>query len=175
MFATNTDGRMKGWPVVLFSILAGMVPEVLEAQEPLTLESMNRNVATASVAFSPAAPELAVLSDRSGTSKIWLMAADGSDAHILVRDDHSETSPVWSPNGDRIAFLRSAEGGQDVWTVQRDGEGLRRITHDAEGERALAWGPFGRRIAFLSRARPTRGTSSAGRRSGPRTGTRSLM
>ena len=150
MFATNTDGRMKGWPVVLFSILAGMVPEVLEAQEPLTLESMDRNVATASVAFSPAAPELAVLSDRSGTSKIWLMAADGSDAHILVRDDHSETSPVWSPNGDRIAFLRSAEGGQDVWTVQRDGEGLRRITHDAEGERALAWGPFGRRIAFLS-------------------------
>ena len=150
MFAINTDGRMNGWRVVLFAILAGMAPEVLHAQEPLTLESMNRNVATASVAFSPAAPELAVLTDRSGTSKIWLIGADGSDAHILVRDDHSETSPVWSPNGDRIAFLRSADGGQDIWTVQRDGEGLRRITHDAEGERALAWGPFGRRIAFLS-------------------------
>ena len=146
----NADDWTKSSWMVSLSVLTGLVPGILKAQEPLTLESMNRNVNTVSVAFSPAAPELAVVTDRSGTSKIWLMGADGSDAHMLVRDDHSEMSPVWSPDGERVAFLRSTDGAPDIWTVNRDGEGLRRITHDAERERALAWGPFGRRIAFLS-------------------------
>ena len=150
MFAMNADDWTKSSWMVSLSVLTGLVPGILKAQEPLTLESMNRNVNTVSVAFSPAAPELAVVTDRSGTSKIWLMGADGSDAHMLVRDDHSEMSPVWSPDGERVAFLRSTDGAPDIWTVNRDGEGLRRITHDAERERALAWGPFGRRIAFLS-------------------------
>lgn len=150
VFAVDAGGRMNNWRAVLLSILAGVVPGLLDAQEPLTLESMNHNVNIASAEFSPTAPEMAVLTNRSGSLKIWLMAADGSNARMLIEDDQTETSPVWSPDGQRIAFLRITEGAQDIWTVNRDGDDLRRITHDPEGERALAWGPFGRRIAFLS-------------------------
>ena len=150
VFAVDAAGRMNSCRAVLLSILAGVVPGLLDAQEPLNLESMNHNVNIASAEFSPTAPEMAVLTNRSGSLKIWLMAADGSNSRMLIEDDQTEASPVWSPDGRRIAFLRITEGTQDIWAVNRDGDDLRRITLDPEGERALAWGPFGRRIAFLS-------------------------
>ena len=127
-----------------------MLPGLLNGQEPLTLESMNQNVDIGSVEFSPTAAEIALISNRSGTSKIWLMDADGSNARILLDDSGSETSPAWYRDGRRIAFLRSEGGKQDIWTVDRQGGDLHRITNDPEGERALTWGPSGRRIAFLS-------------------------
>ena len=150
VFAVDAAGRMNSCRAVLLSILAGVVPGLLDAQEPFTLKSMNHNVNIASAEFSPTAPEMAVLTNRSGSLKIWLMAADGSNSRMLIEDDQTEASPVWSPDGRRIAFLRITEGTQDIWAVNRDGDDLRRITHDPEGERTLAWGPLGRRIAFLS-------------------------
>jgi len=146
----RTDGRTNSRQMALLCILAGVVPGLVDAQEPLTLESMNRNVSTGSAEFSPTAAEMAVLTNRSGRSKIWLMGADGSNARMLIADDYSEASPVWSPDGRRIAFLRTTKGAQDIWIVNRDGQDLRRVTRDPEGERALAWGPLGSRVAFLS-------------------------
>ena len=112
----RTDGLANSWRMALLSILAVVVPGPLDAQEPLTLESMNRNVNTASAEFSPTAPEMAVLTNRSGRSKIWLMGTDGSNPRMLIGDDYREASPVWSPDGRSIAEASPSSG---PWRAHR--------------------------------------------------------
>lgn len=133
------------------AVLAGMVgiAAPATAQVPLTLESMNDGVSLRNLRFSPSGDRLLVVSDRSGPSKIWVMAADGSDARTLL-EDGSESSAEWSPDGSRIAFLRSDDGRPDIWVVDAAGGEAARVTDDEAGERAIEWSPDGRSIAFMS-------------------------
>ncbi|HUG42457.1 MAG TPA: S9 family peptidase [Longimicrobiales bacterium] len=120
------------------------------ALQPLTLESMSDNVSISTPLFSPDSRDLAITSDRSGRTRLWLIHADGSNARQLLRGDGIELGPAWSPDGSRLAFIRPGSDGSDIWLIGRDGGGLRRLTSDAESERTLSWSPDGARIAFLS-------------------------
>ena len=145
---------------LLVAMLTFVIFGSLQGQETLTLESMNlvgdigggvvHNARIGSVKVSGTRSEIIFISNRSGTSKIWIMDADGSDQRILLKDGGSESSPAWSRNGNHIAFLRSKEGNQDIWIVDRLGQNLERITNDSEGERDLVWGPQDQHIAFFS-------------------------
>ncbi len=85
----------------------------------------------------------------NGTSRIFVMKADGSDQWNLTRKD--VWGPDWSPDGRRIAFNSVVgTGGFDVYgyVVAPDGSGLRRISrHYVEYP---AWSPDGSRIAFMA-------------------------
>jgi len=85
----------------------------------------------------------------NGTSRIFVMKADGSDQWNLTRKD--VWGPDWSPDGRRIAFNSVVgTGGFDVYgyVVTPDGSGLRRISrHYVEYP---AWSPDGSRIAFMA-------------------------
>jgi len=85
----------------------------------------------------------------NGTSRIFVMKADGSDQQNLTRKD--SWGPDWSPDGRRIAFNSVAgTGALDVYgyVVAPDGSGLRRISrHYVEYP---AWSPDGSQIAFMA-------------------------
>jgi TolB protein len=86
---------------------------------------------------------------RNGTSRIFVMNADGSDQRNLTRND--SWGPDWSPDGRRIAFNSMVgAGGLDVggFVVDADGSGLHRTSrHYVEYP---AWSPDGSQIAFMA-------------------------
>lgn len=54
--------------------------------------------------FSPDGKTIAFVSDRGGSSQIWLLPLDGGEATRLTNLPIDVSGPIWSPQGDRIAF-----------------------------------------------------------------------
>lgn len=93
-------------------------------------------------AWSPDGEAIAFSSNRSGSTQVHLMNADGSSQTQLTSDDGRH--PAWSPDGGRIAF---SSNGQ-IYLMDPDGGGLTQLT--TTGGIAPAWSPDGARIAFMS-------------------------
>jgi imidazolonepropionase-like amidohydrolase/Tol biopolymer transport system component len=60
--------------------------------------------------FSPDGRRIVFLSDRAGAENVWTMAADGSDAKALTKDERSEfASPAFTPDGDYVVVSKNPE------------------------------------------------------------------
>jgi Tol biopolymer transport system component/tRNA A-37 threonylcarbamoyl transferase component Bud32 len=92
---------------------------------------------------------LAIVSDREGIPKIYVMDQDGRAARLT---DHAaeESDPTWSPDKRRIGFASKQDGNWEVYWVNADGTGLMRLTHNSARDIEPAWSPDGRHIAFTS-------------------------
>jgi TolB protein len=107
-------------------------------------------------AFSPNGQKIVFTSNRTGTSQVWLMNADGSNQRQLTFDSQPKDQvPDWSPNGSKIAYLADTHGiadmgnsWGDIWVMNANGSHQHQITHDAT-DYGTAWSPDGTRIATL--------------------------
>lgn len=103
-------------------------------------------------AWSPDGSRLTYVVRESASvrSDIWVMHADGSDAHPITDGSGSNWSPAWSPDGSRIAFTH----GNDIFVMAADGTNVTNLTSDPEhptGAFDPAWSPDGEFIAFIGR------------------------
>src|SRR5262249_14739729 len=74
-------------------------------------------------------------------SRVYAIAADGSDEHELISLPDDGDSPAVSSAG-RIAFIRiDYDTAGDVATENADGSGVRTLTHAADDEGDPAWSP----------------------------------
>jgi TolB protein len=109
-------------------------------------------------AFSPKGDKIVFTSNRTGTSQVWVMNADGSDQRQLTFDPQPKDQvPDWSPHGNKIAYLADTFGTADVgtswgdvWVMNANGTHQHPITSGATYY-GTAWSPDGRRIATLDR------------------------
>lgn len=60
-------------------------------------------------AWSPDGQQIAYIAGAGYISNIYIVNADGSNAHPITSGESRNGSPVWSPNGQHIAFFRSNE------------------------------------------------------------------
>ena len=66
--------------------------------------------------FSPDGRRIAYASLRNGSSDIWVMNADGTNAHAITDSyPEAETEPQWSPDGQWIAYV-TRHCGTGCWS-----------------------------------------------------------
>ena len=107
-------------------------------------------------AFSPNGQKIVFTSNRTGTSQVWLMNADGSDQRQLTFDSQPKDQvPDWSPDGSKIAYLADTHGiadmgnsWGDIWVMNANGSDQHTITNGASWY-GTAWSPDGTRIVTL--------------------------
>ena len=104
-------------------------------------------------ALSPDGNQLAFVSDRSGSTEIWLSKADGTDATRLTAfDGPYTTGPGWSPDGSRIVFdSPGVNGNFDIYVMDALGGHRERITDHPAEDRFASFSPDGGALLFSSR------------------------
>jgi len=77
--------------------------------------------------FSPDGSQIAFVSDRAGGDNLWIMNADGSDAHAVTDEaEHLVANPSWSPDGKYLVgrkgyySTRSIPAGE-IWMFHHGG------------------------------------------------------
>ena len=108
----------------------------------------------ATPSFSRDGKQIAYLSDQGagGQYEIWVMNADGTNAHQLTHLHGDAGFPDFLPTGARILFAghSAANRNDDIYTVKANGTGLTRLTQDLGNNQQPVYSPDGRRIAFVS-------------------------
>jgi len=125
----------------------------------LALTSQQRLTSEASVdtdpALDPSGTTVAFVSNRSGTPRIWLMAATGTDPRPLDTGSPThvpEGSPAWSASGDRLAFTSTRTNTSQVFLVGATGGDAVQLTHEASGAFTPTWSADGDVVLYMALA-----------------------
>jgi eukaryotic-like serine/threonine-protein kinase len=128
---------------------------------PLDGSPIHKTVATSrrehSVAWSPAAPQFAYVSDREGAYEIWLKSdRDGWERPIVKPSDFPDGDTnaliaelAFSPDGNRIAYTRWSQDKYAIWISPITGGPAVRLREELEGEFSPMWSPDGNSILYL--------------------------
>ena len=100
--------------------------------------------------FSPDGSQIAYAVNNIGEGHVWVVDADGSDAHEILAGEPALLRGVdelrWSPTGDRIAMGDQGEGHVAIYTFAPDGSDFTKVI---EGGMNAFWSPDGSQIAYL--------------------------
>lgn len=85
-------------------------------------------------------------------SHIWLVNADGEDAHQITFGPGSVSSPLWSPDGKWISFIakRNDDKENQIYIMRADGGEGRRLTNHKTAVTSHHWSPDSETIYFLA-------------------------
>lgn len=85
----------------------------------------------------------------SVTSKLWLMASDGTGERQLTDPPTADRLPAFSPDGRWIAFVRPNRNRDErIYKMRSDGSGVRRLTHGKRPGGPPSFSPDGKSIVF---------------------------
>jgi TolB protein len=102
-------------------------------------------------AWSADGTQLAFTSNRTGTSDVFRMAADGSGVTQLTADPSNDFLSAWSPSGAQIAFTTGRDSSFEIYSMSAvDGSDPVNLTNTPQSDAGPAWSPNGAQIAFTS-------------------------
>ena len=104
-----------------------------------------------SPAWSPDGRRLAVVLTKDGSSQIYLVAPDGSNAVRLTNSTAIDTEPNFSPDGQSILFTSDRGGSPQIYRVRVDGGQPERLTFEGSYNVSPHVAPDGRSFAFVQR------------------------
>jgi Tol biopolymer transport system component len=89
-------------------------------------------------------------SDRTGTSQIYTMNADGT-GQVALTSSGANTFPAWSPDGSKIAFSSDRDGDSEIYVMDAGGANQTRVAaRPSSTDLEPAWSPDGSKLAFSS-------------------------
>jgi len=89
--------------------------------------------------ISPDGTQVAFHRYYSGTTAVYLTAADGTGEPWALTDQGYNLMPAWAPDGRSIAYVSERDGQIDAFVMDLDGQDLVQITDDYYEERDLDW------------------------------------
>lgn len=93
-----------------------------------------RDKSCRAASWSPDGKKIAYVSWKIGPRQIWVMDADGKNAHqIVFHPGHTDDVPSWSHDGRSIVFTCNKNGPRNLWIVPSTGGEPRPLTHHTEG------------------------------------------
>ena len=102
--------------------------------------------------FSPDGTQIAYVDSGESENHLWVMDADGGNAHEILANEPSLVggagSPQWSPTGDRLAIevnSSGVDGRPAIYTFAPDGSDLTKVI---DGGISPYWSPDGSQIAY---------------------------
>jgi TolB protein len=109
-----------------------------------------RNAVNISPRWNPkTGREIAFISDRGGSPRIYLMDAEGGNERPLLNLGGHMDSPSWSPDGRFLAFAWDGGGSFNIYVADVASGQTLRLTRAGRNENP-AWSPDSRHIAFQS-------------------------
>lgn len=113
--------------------------------------------------FSPDGKQIAYMSDAAGGDNIWIMNADGSNAHAVTKETFRlVNNPVWHPNGQFIAVRKHYSGTRslgsgEIWMYHTQGGAGVQLNEKATWQKDLgepAFSPDGRYVYYSQDTTP---------------------
>ncbi len=119
--------------------------EQVEQRAATQLQTITFSGRDTSPAVSPDGKLIAFVSDRDGTSRIWIKQLAGGGEVALT--DGPDFVPRFSPDGSTILFVRASSGSESsIYKVPLLGGEPRKLVNDAL---AADWSPDGNAIVFV--------------------------
>ena len=87
------------------------------------------------------------IEENKGTSRIYIIDADGNNMKCLTNGKVSEYSPVWTPAG-KIAFMTAANETMQIWEMDANGDNRTQITDVADDLTGFKYSPDGKHIVY---------------------------
>ncbi len=159
----DTKGLYEEWAKFMRK---GYWPEIASRSEPkdfakqLTDHTKDGSYINERPAFSPQGDRLAIFSDRSDYTEVYIISAiDGKVIERLVKGErsgdleslHSYVSGLcWSPDGRSLAFVSKSKGKDVLCLINvRNKKIYRKLHFNLDAMRSPSWSPDGGKISFV--------------------------
>lgn len=100
---------------------------------------------------NPEANAVLFISDRAGTSDIWVMSVDGEPSRPLYSNaEADEQAFACDPLAERLIFARVDDGRRQLFAITYTGVNFTQLTSSVGENFYPAWSPTGEQFAFVS-------------------------
>lgn len=107
--------------------------------------------------FSPDGTNIAFVSNKDGSPKIYVMPLPKAGTNIkllkpklISKANRESTAPSWSPDGTKLAYCASTDGIRQIWIYDFDKDAEWQLTFGSENKENPTWAPNSLHLAFNS-------------------------
>ncbi len=123
--------------------------ESKQANQLTSFDASKQNISAINI--SPDEKQIAHVSlDETGSSRLWVMPAEGGSAAQVANDKSGIRNPVWHTDGKRVLYSASVDGIYQVFVAYTDGRTPAQITFGDRDAFALDVSADGTKILYGS-------------------------
>lgn len=124
--------------------------------EKYTIEQYLNIRSASSPSFSPKGDKISFLTNRTGTSQVWITSPNGGEPKQLTNYEDNVGFAVFSPTDDAIIFGKASGGDENTqfFWMKPDGTEVKQLTNDPKVRHNFGeWSEDGKRIFYASNKR----------------------